>query len=101
LRECEQFKTAQALWTRVEKAEGFAVEIRIIEETTKDEAHAREEHWILRMRRVNPELKNSTDGNNHRSRKEYLLKVQEKQRAQMAEHAEWLDDLLAARANIG
>lgn len=95
LRECQLFKTAQALWTRQELAEGFKVEIRIIEETDKDSAHDREEFWITTLRKVNKGLKNSTNGNAHRGRKEYLAKVQAAQREQMKGHARWLADLLA------
>jgi hypothetical protein len=94
LRECQQFKTAQAFWTRQELADGFKVEYRIIEETDKDNAHAREEFWITKMSTVNKNLKNSTAGNNHSGREKHLARVQPIQREEMKAHGPWLADLL-------
>ena len=94
VRECEIFKTRQAEWTRKEKVDGFKVMLRILEETTKDGAHECEEYWIAQMRSVNPELKNSTNGNAHRNRKEYLLKKQAQQRERMPADAAWLAQIL-------
>jgi len=94
LRECEIFKTRQAEWTRKEKADGFQVALRIIEETVKDNAHEREEYWIAKLRQVNPELKNSTAGNAHNGRQKYLLKVQAQQRERLQQDAAWLAQIL-------
>jgi hypothetical protein len=94
VRECEESETEQALWTRVEKAAAYKLAMRIIEETVKDSAHEREAYWIARMRGVNPELKNSTKGNAHTNRKEYLLKKQSEQRERIPADATWLAQIL-------
>ena len=88
------FQDGQAEWTRKEKADGFQVALRIIEETVKDNAHEREEYWIAKLRQVNPELKNSTAGNAHNGRQKYLLKVQAQQRERLQQDAAWLAQIL-------
>jgi hypothetical protein len=68
--------------------------MRILEETVKDSAHEREGYWIAQMRGVNPELRNSTKGNAHTNRKEYLLKKQAQQRERIPVDAAWLGRIL-------
>lgn len=94
VRECEQSETEQALWTRGEKAAGYKLAMKILEETVKGSADEREAYWIARMRGVNPELRNSTKGNAHTNRKEYLLKVQAQQRERIPADAAWLSQIL-------
>jgi len=94
MRECVDNGTEQGLWTRGEKSDGYKIEMRILEETVKDDANEREAYWIAQMRDVNPRLRNSTKGNAHTNREEYLLKAQARQRERISMHAVWLAQIL-------
>lgn len=94
LRECEIYKTQQAEWTRNEKTAGYKLATRILEETVKDSANEREAYWIAQMRGVNPDLRNTTKGNAHTNRKEYLLRKQAQQRERIPADAAWLAQIL-------
>jgi GIY-YIG catalytic domain len=94
VRDCDENETEQALWTRGEKTGGYNIEMRILEETVKDSAHEREAYWIAQMRAVNAGLRNSTRGNAHTNRKQYLIKKQAQQRQRISADAVWLAQIL-------
>jgi hypothetical protein len=77
-------------WMRAERAAGFEIQARILEECgSQAQANDREAYWIDYFLTINPELLNGTRGGNP-ARPAYLQSILDQQRTAMAADAAWL-----------
>ena len=80
-------------WIRAERAAGFEIQARILEECDSQAgANNREAYWISRFITINPNLLNGTRGGSP-TRPAYLQSILAQQREAMAADTAWLASL--------